>query len=44
MASVRRDVIRAASVNPAQIMKQAGKGMIVPGWDADLIIGGQELP
>ncbi len=32
------DAIRMASVNPAQIMKQAGKGMIVPGYDADLII------
>ncbi len=32
------DAIRMAAVNPAQIMKQAGKGMIVPGYDADLII------
>ncbi len=30
--------IRLASTNPAQIMKQANKGLIIPGYDADVIV------
>lgn len=34
----REKAIRMASGNPAQIMKQNTKGIIAPGYDADLII------
>lgn len=34
----REKAIRLASGNPAQIMKQNTKGIIAPGYDADLII------
>lgn len=30
--------IRMASTNPAQIMKQSNKGLIIPGYDADVIV------
>ena len=32
------DAVKMTSVNPAEIMKQSGKGMIIPGYDADLVI------
>ena len=32
------DAVKMTSVNPAEIMKQNGKGMIIPGFDADLLI------
>lgn len=32
------DAVKMISVNPAEIMKQSGKGMIIPGYDADLVI------
>ena len=32
------DAVKMASVNPAEIMKQNAKGMIIPGYDADLLI------
>lgn len=31
-------VIRMAASNPARIMKQASKGLIIPGYDADLVV------
>ena len=31
-------VIRMAAANPARIMKQNGKGLIIPGYDADLVV------
>ncbi len=32
------NAVRMAAVNPAQIMKQNGQGMIIPGYEADLNI------
>ena len=32
------NAVKMASVNPAAIMKQSGKGMIIPGYDADLLV------
>ena len=32
------DAVRMASANPARIMKQSDRGMIVPGYAADLNI------
>jgi N-acetylglucosamine-6-phosphate deacetylase len=32
------EAVRAASTNPSQVMRFAGKGSIVPGFDADLVV------
>ena len=32
------DAVRMAAANPARIMKQSGRGMIIPGYAADLNI------
>lgn len=32
------NVVKMASTNPAAIMKQTGKGMVIPGYDADLVV------
>lgn len=36
-------VIRMASTNPAQIMKQKNKGLLIPGYDADVIVLDKDL-
>lgn len=36
-------VVRMASTNPAQIMGQKGKGLLIPGYDADVIVLDKEL-
>ncbi len=35
--------IRMASVNPAKIMQQPHKGLIIPGYDADLVVFNQDF-
>lgn len=35
--------VRMACTNPAQIMKRAGKGLILPGYDADIIVLSKEF-
>lgn len=35
--------VRMACTNPAQIMKQKGKGLLLPGYDADVLIVDQNL-
>lgn len=35
--------IRMASVNPAKIMQQPHKGLIIPGYDADLVVFNQNF-
>ena len=35
--------VRMASTNPAQIMKQKNKGMLLPGYDADVIVLDKDL-
>lgn len=32
------NAVKMASTNPAAIMKQIGKGMVIPGYDADLVV------
>jgi N-acetylglucosamine-6-phosphate deacetylase len=32
------EAVRAASSNPAQIMRYSNKGAIIPGRDADLVV------
>jgi len=32
------EAVKMASVNPAAIMKQKNKGMLIPGYDADLVV------
>jgi N-acetylglucosamine-6-phosphate deacetylase len=32
------DAVKAASTNPAQVMRYKGKGTIIPGNDADLVV------
>ncbi len=36
-------VVRMASTNPAQIMHQKNKGLLIPGYDADVIVLDKEL-
>lgn len=36
-------VVRMASTNPAQIMKQKNKGLLLPGYDADVIVLDKDL-
>ena len=36
-------VVRMASTNPAQIMKQKSKGLLLPGYDADVIVLDKDL-
>lgn len=35
--------VRMASVNPAKIMQQPHKGLIIPGYDADLVVFNQDF-
>ena len=35
--------VRMASTNPAQIMKQKNKGLLIPGYDADVIVLDKDL-
>ncbi len=37
------DAVRAASTNPSQVMRFTGKGSIVPGFDADLVVFNQNF-
>jgi N-acetylglucosamine-6-phosphate deacetylase len=37
------DAVKAASFNPAQVMRYRGKGSIIPGSDADLVVFGQDF-
>ncbi|AEE17438.1 N-acetylglucosamine-6-phosphate deacetylase [Treponema brennaborense] len=32
------DAVRCASTNPAQIMRYAGKGQLIPGYDGDVVV------
>ncbi|MBE6468038.1 MAG: N-acetylglucosamine-6-phosphate deacetylase [Alphaproteobacteria bacterium] len=36
-------VVRMASTNPAQIMRQQNKGLLLPGYDADVIVLDKDL-
>ncbi|MBR1948933.1 MAG: N-acetylglucosamine-6-phosphate deacetylase [Alphaproteobacteria bacterium] len=36
-------VVRMASTNPAQILKQKNKGLLLPGYDADVIVLDKDL-
>ena len=36
-------VVRMSSTNPAQIMKQKNKGLLLPGYDADVIVLDKDL-
>ena len=35
--------VRMAATNPAQIMKQKTKGLLIPGYDADVIVLDKDL-
>jgi N-acetylglucosamine-6-phosphate deacetylase len=37
------EAVRAASTNPSQVMRFSGKGSIVPGFDADLVVFNQNF-
>jgi N-acetylglucosamine-6-phosphate deacetylase len=37
------EAVRAASTNPSQVMRFAGKGNIVPGFDADLVVFNEDF-
>ncbi|GHV88483.1 N-acetylglucosamine-6-phosphate deacetylase [Spirochaetia bacterium] len=37
------DAVKAASFNPAQVMRYRGKGTIIPGSDADLVVFDKEF-
>jgi N-acetylglucosamine-6-phosphate deacetylase len=37
------EAVRAASTNPSQVMRFTGKGSIVPGFDADLVVFNQNF-
>jgi N-acetylglucosamine-6-phosphate deacetylase len=37
------DAVKAASSNPAQVMRYRGKGTIIPGQDADITVCDQNF-